>query len=432
MRRSSWFFLTLFAACGRVDDGPLQQSNGTNVAGGHSNSAGGDSAQGGATTGQSGAPAHGGSGADAFTGEGGASSGGVSGASGADAGPSVPQGLPEVTASGHDCADEQAHDGRVCIREGWFVLSRWSTHWTQSIGGEGPFQALPTQAVYTDAYRIDDYEVTNAEYADYVHSSGAPPPPIACGYSTNNDDDLWVPKRAEALSGWTAHGPDAGRLDHPVVCVTRREAQLYCEAKGGHLPTAVEWLKAGRGPYPDLRRAPWGDTPPQLDGSTDMLDGAYWEAYAVVARWFEEGAPYPSTRPVTDTPMGMSPRGVFGLVGNASELLGTCLEGLDVDFPPGAPLVRPPAVMPMACRDRVLVAGANWRTRADFARTSFEAETLFTIANPHYEIEPVDPVFFPGDNIGRHDAPAGSPQVAPGEDSRSWLVGFRCAYDGPG
>jgi formylglycine-generating enzyme required for sulfatase activity len=74
-----------------------------------------------------------------------------------------------------------------------------------------------------NAFFIDQYEVTNAEYAEKVPSHRFPA-----------DADL-----------------------HPVSDVTWENARRFCEESGKRLPTEEQWEKAARGA--DGRIYPWGD-----------------------------------------------------------------------------------------------------------------------------------------------------------------------------
>ena len=88
--------------------------------------------------------------------------------------------------------------------------------------------------VEVPAFWIDQYEVTNAEYARFLTETGHPPP--------------------EHYSG-TA--PPPGKSDHPVVDVTYDDAEAYARRAGKELPTREQWLRAFRGDHTWL--FPWGD-----------------------------------------------------------------------------------------------------------------------------------------------------------------------------
>ena len=87
--------------------------------------------------------------------------------------------------------------------------------------------------VYVDAFRIDKYPVTNAQYKRFVDATGRQSP-----------------------KHWEGNDP-AEKALHPVVYVTWHDAVAYAEWAGKRLPTEKEWEKAARGS--DGREYPWGD-----------------------------------------------------------------------------------------------------------------------------------------------------------------------------
>jgi serine/threonine-protein kinase len=92
------------------------------------------------------------------------------------------------------------------------------------------------QSVHTDAFYIDKYPVTNAEYAKFVEATGLVPAPH------------W-----EETGG--IYPPDMA--NHPVVFVNWFDAQDYAAWAGKRLLTEAEWEKAARGT--DGRVYPWGN-----------------------------------------------------------------------------------------------------------------------------------------------------------------------------
>jgi len=97
----------------------------------------------------------------------------------------------------------------------------------------------PVHEVDLPAFEIDQLEVINADFAQFVEATGYQTDAEKEGRSKNWRDD--------------AEGKD----NHPVVRVSWNDAVAYCEWLGKRLPTEAEWEKAARGT--DGRTYPWGD-----------------------------------------------------------------------------------------------------------------------------------------------------------------------------
>ena len=145
---------------------------------------------------------------------------------------------------------------------------------------EGLPNERPEHSVTLDAYYLDRYEVTNAQYAAFVKATGhrksGPPSRYA--------------KNTGRMRG----------VNQPAVYVSWDDAKAYCEWRGRRLPTEAEWEKAMRGP--DGRLWPWGNV--------EIPGGANW---ARVDDGFEVAAPVGRVR------SDASPYGVMDGAGNVME-----------------------------------------------------------------------------------------------------------------
>jgi formylglycine-generating enzyme required for sulfatase activity len=148
----------------------------------------------------------------------------------------------------------------------------------------------PQHLVELGGFAIDRTEVGWGDYRECVATGACSEPSL---------DRCWV---------WT--GIDRGFViggaipesmladDHPVMCVSWREASDYCHAVGKRLPTEAEWERAARGL--DRRIHPWGDEAANCslangDGCSDF------------------------TMPVGSLPAGASPVGALHMAGNVAE-----------------------------------------------------------------------------------------------------------------
>lgn len=150
---------------------------------------------------------------------------------------------------------------------------------------EGAASEKPVHVVYLEAYYIDVYEVTNAQYRQFEEATGY---------------------RSE---GYWKNEYRPGREDYPVVNVTWNDANAYARWAGKRLPTEAEWEKAARGAGANKLTWPWG------------------KVFTIRhANSMEESIGHPL--PVGSFELGKSPYQLFDMSGNVAEW---CADWFDQD-----------------------------------------------------------------------------------------------------
>lgn len=231
-----------------------------------------------------------------------------------------------------ECPARNDADPAVCVPGGAFVFgSREPSAFTGTIGDATPERIAVVPRFWMDRTEtsvgevrrlVEEHRIAPSAY-DFVPSEAALDAAIpgVCTFA-------WTRKDRDAL---------------PMTCVSWRFARAVCRAKGGDLPTEVEWeyaaLAAGR-PFPTRR--PWGDERATCDVGVwgRPLPGASSSPNACPSLpagpvpVFEAGGTNPSRRDET-------PLGIVGLFGNVAEWTRDAGESYRSDCWRAAPLVAP-------------------------------------------------------------------------------------------
>ena len=238
--------------------------------------------------------------------------------------------------------------GMVLIPAGEFQMG--------SIDAEAVADENPLHTVYVDAFYMDKYEVTNAEYKKFVDAN-----------------PQWQKSRIPIsfhdggyLGRWNGNNYPTGKANHPVVDVSWYAAMAYSKWAGKRLPTEAEWEKSARGGKAGLKY-PWGNT----ISSGHANYGNNVKGTSVVGSYSANGY------------------GLYDMAGNVWEW---CLDAYDGDFYSSSPR-RNPLRNPLGGvntlsdadliindytnveLDRVL-RGGSWASIARYVRVAFRSSTL--------------------------------------------------------
>jgi serine/threonine-protein kinase len=164
-------------------------------------------------------------------------------------------------------ATEGPPPGMVLIKGGKFMMG--------SSESNADAASKPSHEVTLKDFYVDQYEVTNEQYQQFVKQTGY-----------------------KAPSGWTGTDFPGGEGKFPVVNVTWNDAVEYAKWAGKRLPTEAEWEYAARGG--EDRLYPWG---------------SQWSEKLSNSK--EDGRNGPM--PVGSYPGGVSKFNVYDMAGNVSE-----------------------------------------------------------------------------------------------------------------
>ena len=136
-------------------------------------------------------------------------------------------------------------EGMVLIPAGTFQMG--------SDDADADTAEQPVHTVHLDAFYMDKYEVTNAQFKVFVDANPQ--------WQKNNIDDRFYDSYSYYLAYWTGTDYPAGQANHPVTYVNWYAAMAYAAWAGKRLPTEAEWEYAARGGLAG-KKYPWGDAEP--------------------------------------------------------------------------------------------------------------------------------------------------------------------------
>ena len=209
-------------------------------------------------------------------------------------------------------------------------------------GDEGP-----EHTVTLGAYWIDKTEVPNGAYGLCVQAGDCKAP----AKHNSNGIDYYFGNPQYA--------------DYPVLFVSWKDAQNYCDWAGQRLPTEAEWEKAARGT--DGRMYPWGNTAP--DPSLADFGNNKWDVVAT-----------------GNYPGGASPFGALDMAGNVWEWVS---DWYGADYYKHSPAENPTG--PDSGTLKVL-RGGSWNFDAPGLRTSYRLSKEPTYVSPDAGFRCVQPV----------------------------------------
>jgi len=216
----------------------------------------------------------------------------------------------------------------------------------------GAPEEAPVHRVAVAAFSIDQFEVTNSQFAEFVRRTGHVTDPERSGVGWHWDG-TWREVRA---ADWRHPlGPDStidGLDRHPVVQVSWNDATAYCRWRRARLPTEAEWERAARGA--GGRVYPWGDESPR--GRTSYGSNTCCRA--------DDGDGFLYTATVGAFPRGRSPFGVDDLAGN---VWGWVEDWFDAGFYARSPMLDP---VNRVATSRRIIRGGGWGNDAEGLRST--------------------------------------------------------------
>ena len=190
--------------------------------------------------------------------------------------------------------DTSQHKESIKVPSGTFIMG---------LASQDPLslQSAGRKRVTVSSFYIDQYEVTNAEYREFLSQ-------LSPDQRKEMMPDSTAWEKARMQENWEVYFRSDYYSNYPVLAVTWNEARAYCKAQNKRLPTEAEWEYAARGGH--LGRVyPWEGM------STRDEDGDYLANFNPPEGYTADG--YAFTAPVDAFPPNNW--GLYNIAGNVAE-----------------------------------------------------------------------------------------------------------------
>ena len=205
-----------------------------------------------------------------------------------------------------------APEGMVSIPAGEFQMG--------SNDPEAQNDEQPVHTIYVDSFFMDEHEVTNLEYQEFVLANPQ-------WQRDKIDSEFHDGDYLKLWRGVRGNDYPKGKAEHPVVHVSWYAAMAYAEWVGKRLPTEAEWEYAARGGLAG-KKYPWGDDDLIIIGQRGDFVGFDPGKANVGIIW-------------DTTAVGEYPSNGYGLYDTAGNVHEWCLDEYNKDFYAMSPRENP-------------------------------------------------------------------------------------------
>ncbi len=237
---------------------------------------------------------------------------------------------------------------------------------------EGETDERPVHTVTISTFKMSKYEVTNAQYAEYLNaantdglikvsgdvvyaaSDGSNSQPYFDTHSYDSNSQI------DYVGGtFTVRTKsDRGMSNDPVLCVSWHGARAFCDYYEYRLPAEAEWEYAARGGL-SAKRFPWGDT-------ISHSQANYWSSSSGYHPSYDDVYPYTS-------PVGAFASNGYGLHDMSGNVWEWCNDWYDSGYYNSSPQQYPQG--PLSGSNRV-IRGGSWYAPAYYCRTALRYRSI--------------------------------------------------------